>query len=124
MGRKHYRKRRNCSLRAISPFPTVFSKGMFPRGRQKVSSCGNGLKAFSLFPQSILRPFYFGLLSVSQTSPGLCVSSTCLLKTQWEKRYCSQPAISPFSHSLFYRLENFVPFSSNFKLSAANSFSL
>ena len=30
MGRKHYGKRRNCSLRAISPFPTVFSKGLFP----------------------------------------------------------------------------------------------
>ena len=25
-------KRRNCSLRAISPFPTVFSKGLFPWG--------------------------------------------------------------------------------------------
>ena len=32
LGRKHYGKRRNCSLRAISPFPTVFSKGLFPRG--------------------------------------------------------------------------------------------
>ena len=31
-GRKHCGKRRNCSLRAISPFPTVFSKGLFPRG--------------------------------------------------------------------------------------------
>ena len=29
-GRKHCGKMRNCSLRAISPFPTVFSKGMFP----------------------------------------------------------------------------------------------
>ena len=29
--RKHCGKRRNCSLRAISPFPTVFSKGLFPR---------------------------------------------------------------------------------------------
>ena len=28
--RKHCGKRRNCSLRAISPFPTVFSKGLFP----------------------------------------------------------------------------------------------
>ena len=27
---------------AISPFPTVFSKGLFPRG-VKVSLCGNGL---------------------------------------------------------------------------------
>ena len=32
MGRKHCGKRKNCSLRAISPFPTVFSKGLFPRG--------------------------------------------------------------------------------------------
>ena len=31
-GRKHCGKRRNCSLWAISPFPTVFSKGLFPRG--------------------------------------------------------------------------------------------
>ena len=28
-GRKHCGKRRNCSLRAISPFSTVFSKGLF-----------------------------------------------------------------------------------------------
>ena len=27
--RKHCWKRRNCSLRAISPFPTVFSKGLY-----------------------------------------------------------------------------------------------
>ena len=32
MGKKHSGKRRNCSLRAISPFPTVFSKGVFSRG--------------------------------------------------------------------------------------------
>ena len=31
-GRKHCGKRRNCSLRAISPFPIVFSKGLFPSG--------------------------------------------------------------------------------------------
>ena len=31
-GRKHCGKRRNCSLRAISPFPTVFFKCIFPRG--------------------------------------------------------------------------------------------
>ena len=29
MGRKHCGKRRNCLLRAISPFSTVFSKGLF-----------------------------------------------------------------------------------------------
>ena len=32
MGRKRWGKRRNCSLRAISPFSTVFSKGLCPRG--------------------------------------------------------------------------------------------
>ena len=32
MGRKHCGKRENCSLRAIFPFPTMFSKGLFPRG--------------------------------------------------------------------------------------------
>ena len=32
MGRKHCGKMRNCSLRAISPFPTVFSKGLFAWG--------------------------------------------------------------------------------------------
>ena len=31
-GRNHCGKRRNCSLRAISPFPTMFSRGLFPRG--------------------------------------------------------------------------------------------
>ena len=42
--RKHCGKRRTCSLRAISPFPTVFSKGLFPRGvTEKLSLCGNGL---------------------------------------------------------------------------------
>ena len=35
MGRKHCGKWRNCSLRAISPFPTVFSKGMFFRGVER-----------------------------------------------------------------------------------------
>ena len=30
-GRKHCGKRRNCSLRAISPFPTVVSKGLYCR---------------------------------------------------------------------------------------------
>ena len=34
--RKHYGKRRNCSLRAISPFPKVFSKSLFPRGVKRV----------------------------------------------------------------------------------------
>ena len=42
MGRKHCGIRRNCSLRAIFPFPSVF-KRLVSQGRQKVSLCGNGL---------------------------------------------------------------------------------
>ena len=41
-GRKHCGKRRNCSLRAISPFPTVFSKGLFPRGVKRRHCVGMG----------------------------------------------------------------------------------
>ena len=40
MGRKHCGKRRNCSLRAISPLPTVFSKGLFPRGFKRCHCVG------------------------------------------------------------------------------------
>ena len=42
MGRKHCGKRRNCSLWAISPFPTVFSKGLFPRGIKRRHCVGMG----------------------------------------------------------------------------------
>ena len=40
IGRKHCGKRRNCSLRAISPFPTVFSKGLLPRGIKRCHCVG------------------------------------------------------------------------------------
>ena len=42
MGRKHCGKRRNCLLRAISPFPTVFSKGLIPRGIKRCHCVGMG----------------------------------------------------------------------------------
>ena len=35
-------ERRNCLLRAISPFPTVFSKGLFPRGVKRCHCVGMG----------------------------------------------------------------------------------
>ena len=41
-GRKHCGKRRNCSLQAISPCPTVFSKGLFPRGVKRCHCVGMG----------------------------------------------------------------------------------
>ena len=42
MGRKLCGKRRNCSLRAISPFSTVFSKGLFPRSVKRCRCVGMG----------------------------------------------------------------------------------
>ena len=42
MGGKHCGKRRNCLLQAISPFPTVFSKGLFPRGIKNCHCVGKG----------------------------------------------------------------------------------
>ena len=41
-GRKHCGKRRNWSLRAISLFPTVFSKGLFRRGVKRCHCVGMG----------------------------------------------------------------------------------
>ena len=42
--RKYCRKRRNCSLPAISPFPTVFSKDLYCRQRKNQGLFGKGLK--------------------------------------------------------------------------------
>ena len=42
MGRKHCEKRRNCSLRVISPFHTVFSKGLFTRDIKSCHCVGMG----------------------------------------------------------------------------------
>ena len=40
--RKHCGKRRNCSLRAISPFPTVFSKALYCRHVKTRACLGKG----------------------------------------------------------------------------------
>ena len=42
MVRKHWGKRRNCSLRAISPFSTVFSKGFYCRHVKTGACLGKG----------------------------------------------------------------------------------
>ena len=45
MGRKYCEKRRNCSLPAISPFPTVFSKDLYCRHVKTRALFGKGLKS-------------------------------------------------------------------------------
>ena len=48
-GRKHCRKRRNCSLQAISPFPAVFSKDLYWKRVNTWACLGNALKTYMLF---------------------------------------------------------------------------
>ena len=42
MSRKHCEKRRSCLLRAISPFPTLFSKGLYCRHVNTRACLGKG----------------------------------------------------------------------------------
>ena len=44
MGRKQCGKKRNCSLRAISPFPVVFSKDLYCRHVKNQGLFGKGLR--------------------------------------------------------------------------------
>ena len=64
MGRKHCGKERNSSLRAISPFPTVFSKHLYCR-QVKTMACLGKFRTFILLPAYALnwdksRKFVYG----------------------------------------------------------------
>ena len=63
MGRKHCGKTRNCSLRAISLFPTVFSKGLYCRYVKTRACLGKGLKC-PFCTQTIFYPVTFSRRSV------------------------------------------------------------
>ena len=45
--KKHCGKRRNCSMQAISPIPTVFSKDLFCRTHKNKDLFGKGLNLMS-----------------------------------------------------------------------------
>ena len=47
-GRKHCGKRRNCSLRAISPFPTVISKDLYCRHVKTMACLGKPINLCQL----------------------------------------------------------------------------
>ena len=83
MGRKHGGKRRNCLLRAISPFPTVFSKGSFPRASK-------GVIVWEWVNPFLNKPWF------------LSVCSTSLLKTLGEKEKLLVMSNFSFSHCVFY----------------------
>ena len=64
-------------------------------------------------------------LTLPKTIPGCCMSAVqAFLKHCGKRRNCSGRAISQFPTVFSTHLENDLPFSSNLKLSSANSFSL
>ena len=91
------------------------------------------LIVFCLLPFSTVFQFYPVHLSIfSWSSFNLFPHNdtfwrpweTSFLKTLWEKEKMLVTSNFSFSHSVFYRWNNFLPFSSNFKLSSAKSFNL
>ena len=82
-------KRRNCLLRAISPFPTVFSKDLYCRLFKTRACLGKG------YTCSFINPF--------PNKPWfLHVCSTSLLKIVREKEKLFVTSNFSFSHSIFY----------------------
>ena len=63
-------------------------------------------------------------LTLSQIRPVFYVSAIHVLKTLREKKKLLVTSNFSFSHSVSIRMDNVLPFSSNLKLSSANSFSL
>ena len=95
MGRKHCGKRRNCSLREISPFPTVFSKdqGLFGRGLNKPA------QFFKTLTVSTVQGLY--LLTILEhflsSSPGFYK-----LKVKQPSDWLNHEALGLASEKLYY----------------------
>ena len=88
MGRKHCGKRRNCLLRAVSPFHIVFVS----HGFQKVSLCGNGLM---LYKQQKLSLVQIESINCRQKNKCDLKTENCFwkgIKLFWESRKCWSPA--------------------------------
>ena len=91
-------------------------------------------KQFLLFPQCFQNAYFpeaskgvivWEWVNPFQNKPWfLHVCSTSLLKTLWEKEKLLVTSNFSFSPVFSTHSEDFLPFSSNFKLSSANSFSL
>ena len=111
--RKHCGKRKKCSLRAISPFPTVFSQGLYQRHVKTMDCMGKG---YSLL-NNIRRHVYYLTHSLTHHFGPSQIQRSCkrlldiwlvkdfkknLHRKHWGKRWnCSSWAISPFSTMFF-----------------------
>ena len=72
-----------------------------------------------------LEAVSYDILTLSQTRTDFYLSEVQVFLKHYEKKgNCSSRAISPFPSVLFTHLDNFLLFSSNFKLLSADSFSL
>ena len=84
MGRKHCGKRRNCSLRAISPFPTVFSKDMYCRQVKTRACLGIPSENVSGIPPEFFRDSA-GITYPSRDYVVFFTFTGIPLVTNWEK---------------------------------------
>ena len=94
--RKHCGKRRNCLLRTISPFSSVFRR-LVSQGRQKVSLCGNGLITY-------MHGFGIRWLTHCHTMATLEITGIKDFKTQWEKGKMLVTSIFAQSHIIFHSI--------------------
>ena len=118
MGRKHCGKRRNCSFRAISRFPTVFSidwccmthknQGLFGKGlriKNVVVAQNNNDRHYKAIAWKKLIQFCRLInttVTFSQISPGFYKSSVQVLSKHCGKwRNCTLQSISAFFTSVF-----------------------
>ena len=95
MGKKHCGKRRNCLLRAISPFPTVFSKDLYCK-HIKARAC-LGKFVFFIVPQ---KKCFVGMLESACLS--ICVS-ICVQNTSnfvWQTPTVLLQLYLSFAHTL------------------------
>ena len=79
-GRKHCGKRRNCSLRAISPFPPVFSKKLVLQTPKNQGLFGKGLRKKATLKLQQLRNYF-------EMEGLLCLTLSLLLTTQKKKTF-------------------------------------
>ena len=116
-GRKRCGKRRNCSLWAISPFPSVFSKDLYCRHVKTRACLGKGLTCFIVHLHlhscrlTYIRDLWKRILTLSQTVPGFYVPGMGdLWKKLLEKEKMLVTIFFFFSNNVFYPIKDIFYF--------------
>ena len=94
-------KREIARYEQISPFPTVFSKGLFPMGRQKVSLCGNGLSKYVFMCNSLTdakNAHFFELKTFAHSQCGSKDSIIFIIENKGRKHCCWSSALRFLNH--------------------------